>query len=105
MVSVWDRRMRKMIPDLPTHGVVGYLADWDIPDYAYGDKDQTVEYVLSQYSLAPLILQRGSNHPIIIGNFSASNDSEKIPNVLKLFDLKIIKEHTNEIFILAGNEK
>lgn len=105
MVSVWDRRMRKMVPDLPDHGVIGYLADWDIPDYPYGNSDQTVEYLLSQYSLAPLTLQRGSDYPVIIGNFSASKDQDKIPNVLKLFDLKIIKEHTNEIFILTGKEK
>jgi hypothetical protein len=105
MVSVWDRRMRKMIPDLPDHGIVGYLADWDIPEYPFGEKDQTVEYLLSQYSLAPLTLQRGSDYPVIIGNFSASKDTDKIPNVLKLFDLKIIKEHTNEILILAGKVK
>ncbi|MHC1784618.1 MAG: hypothetical protein AB9891_18000 [Anaerolineaceae bacterium] len=104
MVSTWDRRMRKMLPDLPDHGVVGYLADWDIPDYTYGHTDQTVEFLLSQYALAPLTLQRGADYPVIVGNFSDTGDPEKIPGVLELFNLRILKEHTNEIFILEGNK-
>ncbi len=103
MVSTWDRRMRKMLPDLPDHGVVGYLADWDIPGYAYGHTDQTVEYLLSQYALPPLTLQRGANYPIIIGNFSDTGDKEKIPAILEHFNLRIVKEHTNEIFILEAD--
>jgi hypothetical protein len=100
MVSTWDRRMRKILPDLPDHGVVGYLADWDIPGYEYGHTDQTVEYLLSQYALAPLTLQRGDDFPLIIGNFSDTGDKDKIPAILAHFKLVLVKEHTNEIFIL-----
>lgn len=100
MVSTWDRRMRKMLQDLPDHGVVGYLADWDIPGYAYGHTDQTVEYLLSQYALAPLTLQRGKDFPHIIGNFADTGDKEKIPAILAHFNLMLVKEHTNEILIL-----
>jgi hypothetical protein len=104
MVSTWDRRMRKLLPDLPDHGVIGYLADWDIPDYVYGHSDQTVEFILSQYALAPLTLQRGTDYPVIIGNFSDAGDPKKIPGVLELFNLKILMEHTNEILLLEGKK-
>jgi hypothetical protein len=94
--------MRKMAPDLPDHGIAGYLADWDIPGNTYGSSDQTVEYLLTQYSLAPLTLQRGADFPVVIGNFSDTNNPEKIPGILKMFNVTIAKQHTNEIFILKG---
>lgn len=103
MVSVWDRRMRKLIPYLPDHGVVGYLADRDVKEYPYGYNDQMIEFILSQYSLAPLTLQRGEDFPVIIGNFSDTGDPEKLPFILQKFNVTITREHTNEIFILSGN--
>ncbi len=69
-VTMWDqKRIGKMRSDIPLQrGIVGYVADWDIPGASWGLIDQDAEYTLTQYALAPLIVQRGLNHEWIVGN-------------------------------------
>ncbi|HTP00782.1 MAG TPA: hypothetical protein VMJ64_05355 [Anaerolineales bacterium] len=68
-VSRWEHRLSRI--QLPTdiRNEVGYVADWDI-DPTHNPTDQDEEYVLTQYTLAPLIIKRGANYPWIIGNFT-----------------------------------
>ena len=40
--------------------MIGYLGEWDVPGIGYEPNDQHAEYLLAQYALAPLILQRGA---------------------------------------------
>jgi len=41
-------------------GVIGYVGEWDVPGIEYAYWDQMAEYLLAQYTLAPLILKRGA---------------------------------------------
>jgi hypothetical protein len=102
MVTAWDKRLRKVRQILPKYGVVGYLADWDIPDYSYGSSDQEVEFLLAQYTVAPVVLERGAHHQLILGNFSDNGDPQKIENVQKQLDVKLIQPFSNEIFLFEG---
>ncbi|NMB54876.1 MAG: hypothetical protein GYA15_09255 [Leptolinea sp.] len=105
MVTAWDRRLRKIRSLLPESGIVGYVADWDIPGFTYGSSDQEVEFLLAQYSVSPVVLERGVNHKLILGNFSDNGDSTKIEKVQTLLGIKLLQPYTNEIFLFEGQEK
>lgn len=69
-VDKWEKRVRPIRELLPKDvNLVGYVADWDIPDSGYNLIDQDAEYVLTQYALAPIMVQPGLEQEWIIGNF------------------------------------
>ncbi|HEX7555861.1 MAG TPA: hypothetical protein VF338_04500 [Leptolinea sp.] len=105
MVTAWDKRLRKVRLLLPDQGIVGYLADWDIPGYNYGSSDQEVEFLLAQYTVAPVVLERGTKHKLVLGNFSDNGDPQKIPNIEAQFGIHLVQTYSNEIFLFEVNEK
>jgi len=69
-VSKWEDRMARVLARVPEDVTVfGYVADWDLPNAQYDMIDQDQEYVLTQYALAPRMVQPGLEHEWIIGNF------------------------------------
>jgi len=70
-ISKWEKRVRPVVDHIPsTVTELGYVADWDIPDSGYDLIDQDNEYTLTQYALAPRIVQPGLDHEWMIGNFT-----------------------------------
>lgn len=70
-VSKWEERVKPVLKHLPRDvTVVGYTADWDLPDVKYNVIDQENEYTFTQYALAPRAVQPGLDHEWIIGNFT-----------------------------------
>ena len=70
-VSKWEKRVRPVLDHIPSDITeLGYVADWDIPDSGYDIIDQDNEYTLTQYALAPRIVQPGLDHEWMIGNFT-----------------------------------
>lgn len=70
-VAVWEDRLARLRADIPAEVTfIGYVADWDIPGNRWDAIDQTTEYVLTQYTLAPRIVRRGFVSDWIIGNFT-----------------------------------
>jgi hypothetical protein len=102
MVTAWDKRLRKIRPLLPDYGVVGYLADWDIPGGTFGSSDQEVEFLLAQYTVAPVILERGKAHPVIMGNFSDNGDPAKLQNVQEALGIRLTQPYSNEVNLFEG---
>lgn len=69
MVSKWDERiqtLRQALPPGTTH--VGYLNSSTIDKSTAAFDGE--ELFLMQYSIAPVILEVGTGHPWIIGNFN-----------------------------------
>lgn len=64
----WDTRLSALQVDLPSDvKVVGYISDWDVlPKYNYPNNE--TEYVLTQYSMAPVIVARDGEHAWVIVN-------------------------------------
>ena len=102
MISSWEKRVRKSRLLLPNSGIVGYVADWDLPDKQFGPKDQQVEFLLTQYTLAPLVLVRGTDHEIIIGNFNDTGDPGRINNVTSILGIELTTAFSNEFYIFKG---
>jgi hypothetical protein len=59
-----DLRFAAMKAALPTRGVVGYVGE---------SGDPVADYYLAQYALAPLVIDRSPNHPLVVGNFPGSS--------------------------------
>lgn len=70
-VSKWEERVTPVLKHLPSDvTVIGYAADWDLPDVKFNVIDQENEYTFTQYALAPRMVQPGLDHEWIIGNFT-----------------------------------
>jgi hypothetical protein len=70
-VSKWEKRVKPVLDHIPsTVTELGYVADWDISDSGYDIIDQDNEYTLTQYALAPRVVQPGLDHEWMIGNFT-----------------------------------
>ena len=67
-------------------GVVGYV----------GAPADSIEcYYLAQYALAPLVVDRSPNHPLIVGNFPSS--PSQVPE-----NLEVLRDFGNGVLLLAG---
>lgn len=91
-VDKWAERL-KPIPALLPAGVetLGYLADWDIPGQTFDPVDQDAEYMLTQYSLAPLRVVPGADHEWIIGNFTAPGFESFLDRTLPAYEIRSLK--------------
>jgi len=71
-ISQWEERFTRLKKQLPVQGgTIGYLGDFDIQGIEINIADQETEYILAQYTMAPIVLERGTDHEWIIGNLSA----------------------------------
>jgi hypothetical protein len=85
-----DKRFAQLRSRLPANGVIGYIGetgDSALPDY-----------YLTQYALAPLVIERSAQRSIVVGNFPDTLPSE-IPA-----DLKLVQDFGNGVLLFAGKE-
>lgn len=85
-----DQRFAALKKELPTRGVVGYLGD-------SGDS-ATADYYSTQYALAPLIVDRSTNHELIVGNFRGARQSQ-LPSTLQ-----VVKDFGNGVVLLTNKD-
>jgi len=98
--SMWEERLALLKADLPKEGVIGYVSEMDYPGVPFGAGDQDEEFALSQYTLAPLILDRGNtHHELVVGNFSEVYDYQ----FEKDLGLRLIFDYGYGIFLFAGD--
>jgi hypothetical protein len=69
-VALHEARLQALRPLLPPGTTVGYLAD-PVPGDLPGDeaRDHFRRYVLTQYALAPVLVQRSAEADLVVGNF------------------------------------
>src|SRR5579864_4166178 len=82
-----DQRFATLKAALPAHGAVGYVGEAGAP------VDVLSDYYLTQYALAPLVVEDSTNHPLVIGNFPRSQRSQ-VPD-----NLKMIQDFGNGVFL------
>ena len=70
-VAEWERRFAPLKKIMPfTDGTVGYVSDSHVAGIDYYNPDDQIEYTLTQYVMAPVIVRKGADHEWIIGNFT-----------------------------------
>jgi hypothetical protein len=85
-ITLHERRLAELRRRLPAHGVVGYVAD----DSDGADKDKAWRrFATTQYSLAPVILERTTAHELVVGVF---DDPGAIPAVAAGGNLLLAEE-------------
>jgi hypothetical protein len=74
-VTLYEVRLRELKQALPAHGVVGYVSD-STGDAERPDSDQArrsfKRYLLTQDTLAPVVVVRSVNADLVVGDFEAS---------------------------------
>lgn len=70
-VAAWEQRFEPLKERLPfIRGVVGYISDSDVPGASYDAANDEGEYILTQYTLAPITLARGTGQEWNVANMS-----------------------------------
>jgi hypothetical protein len=82
-----DQRFAALLSALPAQGIVGYI----------GEPGNLADYYLAQYALAPLVVDRSPDHPLVVGNFPSS--SPPLPN-----NLQLMKDFGNGVLLLAHKD-
>ncbi len=102
-VTQWQARLERIKQDLPASGVVGYISEQDMENMPFDAVDSDEEFVITQYSLAPLVLDRGNaQHAYVIGNFNITPDEEAL--LEPYFGVKMIGSYGMGIYLFAGEE-
>ncbi len=73
-----EGRLRDLAQALPAEGHVGYISDETLPNWGYVG---TKRYYLTQYAVAPTVVEMGITRDLIIGNFK-NFDPNRIPGNL-----------------------
>ena len=93
-VTIHEARIAQLKGSLPASGEVGYVTTVENKQiFAYERAFQNVEflaqYVLTQYTLAPLIVRNSPELPLVVGNFL---DGPPAPGFLEKNGLVQIKD-------------
>ena len=83
-----DQRFAALKAYLPLNGVIGYIGESS--DSAVSD------YYLTQYALAPRVVDFSANHAIVVGNFPSSAPAQ-IPE-----NLRLVKDLGNGVMIFSS---
>ncbi len=73
-VTIHEERIRQLKPFLPASGAVGYVTTVEnerifADEKTFRNVEYLAQYVLTQYTLAPLIVRNSPEFPLVIGNF------------------------------------
>jgi hypothetical protein len=85
-----DQRFAALKTRLPASGVIGYIGE--------SGNSSTPDYYLTQYALAPLVVDRSIHHTMVIGNFPLSQPSDLPPS------LRLVEDFGSGVLLLAGED-
>jgi len=73
-VTIHEARINQLEPFLPASGAVGYVTTVEndqifAKERAFQNVEYLAQYVLTQYTLAPLIVRNSPDLPLVVGNF------------------------------------
>ena len=88
-----DRRFAALKAALPERGVVGYVGE------SGADAVVLADYYLTQYALAPLVVDRSPNHPVVVGNFPSGPPAQPPQE-----NLRLVKDFGNGVLLFATKD-
>lgn len=66
-ITEYEKRFDGIRPHLPRNGTVGFITDLSLP---VGGEDWSFAYMLTQYTLPPLVVVGHPNLPLVVGVFN-----------------------------------
>ena len=94
-IAAYEERFSGLKSILPGQSIVGYITDLTQEQLAY-NSSYIAEYFLTQYALAPIIVDNNSDHQLIIGNFH----HQPLPAELSGKGLRVVKDLENGVMLL-----
>jgi hypothetical protein len=91
-ITLNEKRYEELKPYLLRRGIVGYMSD----------VHSIKEYYLTQYTLAPVIVVKTKDYPLIIGNYQGTIAG---PENFKNGDLFLLRDFGNGVSLLRGKNK
>ena len=85
-----EDRFSALKAELPARGVIGYVGE--------RGNEGTEDYYLAQYALAPLVLERSKNHPLVIVSISS------LPTSADTRGLELIKSFGNGVLLFSNKD-
>jgi len=100
--ALWEARLGRLPELLPGSGPVGYFSDRDLAGISDFDAFQeTLEFIWSQYALAPHILIRSTDEALVIGNLNEPLSTEDAAQL----DLQLIEDLGLRLYLYSGGGK
>jgi hypothetical protein len=92
-VSLHEERIAQLKGVLPTSGAVGYLSSMENEkifafEKSFRNVEYLAQYVLTQYTLAPLIVHNSPKYALVVGNFLDGPPPAGLPEKNGLVPLK-----------------
>ena len=81
-VALFDNGVAQARPLLPAMGVIGFYNDDPTSNTA------ATEYHLTQYALAPLVIENNADHPLVVASIHNPQNRVANPNLELVRDLK-----------------
>ena len=106
-VTIHEERIRQLKPFLPASGAVGYVTTVEndrifADEKAFRNVEHLAQYVLTQYTLAPLIVRNSPELPLVVGNFL---DGPPAPGFLEKNGLVPLKDFGDGLILYRRGPK
>lgn len=100
-VTVYEARMLQIRDALPKSGDVGYITSVDNEkifgrEKTFEDVEILAHYILTQYTLAPVVIRNSPDYPLVIGNFVEEKPN---PDIIKSKHLIPVKDYGDGLIL------
>ncbi len=103
-VSDQDERLRPLREHLPPRGFVGYASD-GLAGNSFTSVEALQDYFLTQYALAPVIILRTTDLPIVVGNYSVDSAADSTGARTYPAGLVVLRDLDSGVVLLVGAER
>lgn len=106
-VTACEKRMLQLKDLLPPTGLVGYITTVDNDkifsrEKTFEDVEVLAHYILTEYTLAPIIVRNSSDYPLVIGNFV---EGKPDPGIIRNKHLVPIKDYGDGLILYRKEGK
>jgi hypothetical protein len=106
-VTVHEKRIAQLKEFLPASGSVGYITSVEndrifAAEKTFSNVEFLGQYVLTQYTLAPLVVRNSPFYPLVVGNFI---EGEPAPGFLEENKLTALRNFGDGLIIYRGEKK
>ena len=102
--SVQDQRLRPLREHLPPRGVVGYASD-GLAGNSFTSVEALQDYILTQYALAPVIVLRTADLPLVVGIYSVGSAADSTAARPYPAGLVVLRDLGEGVVLLGGAER
>ena len=106
-VTVHEARINQLKPLLPPKGEVGYVTTVEndrifAAERAFQNVEFLAQYVLTQYTLAPVVVRNSPDRPLVVGNFL---DGPPAPGFIEKHGLSPVKDFGDGLILYRREAK